>query len=154
MTAVSIPTAGELSITRILDAPRELVFRMWSQPEHMRRWSCPQGFTQPGGGMEFKPGGAWSAHMRGPDGEDFRLGGIYKEIVPGERIVFTHAWLDAEGKPGPATLVTVTFADQGKKTRLTFQQTGFDSEASRDGHLGGWAECFDKLATYLAELQA
>jgi uncharacterized protein YndB with AHSA1/START domain len=119
----------------------------------MSQWSCPHGFVITRGEMDFRPGGTWSATMRSPQGEDLTLGGVYRLIVKNERIVFTHAWLDGEGNPGPETLVAVSFAGEGRKTRMTFDQTGFDSEASRNGHEGGWSECFERLAGYLAQLQ-
>ena len=143
---------SELHLARSFDAPRELVFRMWAEPGHMAKWSCPHGFTTTQGAMDFRPGGTWSATMRSPEGEDLRLQGSYREIVPGRRIVMTHAWLDESGKPGPETIVTVDFAELGKKTRMTFHQAGFTSQASRDGHEGGWSECFERLEAYLAEL--
>ena len=88
--------------------------------------------------------------MRSPDGRDLWLGGVYREIVEPERLVFTHACDDADGKPGHEMLVTVTLADQCGKTKLTFRQAFFESVDSRDEHAGGWAACFDKLAVYLA----
>ena len=146
----------ELNLERVFDAPRDMVFRMWAEGEHMNKWSCPEGFTIPDSGGDFRPGGGWHAHMRGSDGSDHRLQGVYREIVPDERLVFTHAWLDDKGEPGPETVVTVTFADEDEdedgKTRMKFHQGIFSSPQSRDGHFGGWTESFDKLADYLKEL--
>ena len=95
--------AREFTIERVFDAPRDLVFRMWANGEHMNKWGCPKGFTILESGGDFRPGGACHARMRGPDGSDHRLQGTYSEIIPNERLVFTHAWLDAEGKPGHAS---------------------------------------------------
>jgi uncharacterized protein YndB with AHSA1/START domain len=131
-------TKPELIITRILDAPRELVFKAWTEPERLVHWSCPHGFTLTHCAGDLRPGGAW-------------LGGVYREIVAPERLVFTHAWDDADGKPGHETVATVTFADQGGKTKMTFRQAFFESVEQRDGHLGGWTECFERLAAHLAE---
>jgi uncharacterized protein YndB with AHSA1/START domain len=141
-----------LTLTRLYDAPRELVFRAWTEPEHLRRWCAPTGFTIPDSDGDLRPGGAWRATMRAPDGEEHRLTGTYREIVPPERLVFTHAWLDADGRAGIETLVTVTLEDQGGRTFLTLVQTGFESTASRDGHAGGWTETLDRLAGHLAAL--
>ena len=91
--------------------------------------------------------------MRAPDGQELWLGGIYREIVANRLLVMTHAWDDG-GKPGHETLVTVRFADLGAKTRVTLEQTGFDSVESRDGHRGGWSECLDILAEHLAAQRA
>ena len=88
--------------------------------------------------------------MRDPQGGEHWLGGVYREIVPHKLLVMTHAWDDESGKPGPETIVTVRFEDLGDRTRITVEQTGFDSEASREGHLGGWSECLDLLAEHLA----
>lgn len=141
----------ELSITRVFAAPRELVFRMFSDPGHMRRWSCPEGFTIPRSEGEFREGGHWYVHMRAPDGADHHVQGAYREIDPPRRIVFTHAWLDENGMPGVETVITVTLEAQGEATRLTLHQIGFDSPASRDGHEAGWSECLDKLKRLLGE---
>ncbi len=143
----------ELLIVRTFDAPRALVWRAWTEPERMARWMSPAGFTIPFNEGKLRPGGAWRAHMRSPDGEDHHCAGVYREIVPPERLVFTHAWTDEHGKPGPETLVTVTLAEEGGKTVMTFRQTGFSSAESRDGHGGGWTECFDKLGELLAEAE-
>lgn len=153
MAKAAQKTDLDLTITRLFDAPRDLVFKMWAEPHHMQRWSCPEGFTNGDGEMDFREGGHWLATMRSPEGQDMRLGGAYQEIVRPERIVFTHAWLNGDGKPGPETLITVTFADVGGKTRMTFHQSGFASKASRDGHEGGWSESFVKLDALLDVLK-
>jgi uncharacterized protein YndB with AHSA1/START domain len=142
--------ATDLEIVRVFDAPRDLVYAMWSTPEHLGKWSAPRGFTIPDARSDFRAGGAWYAHMRSPKGEDHRVEGKYLEIVPGERIVMTHAWLDGAGNPGPETTVSVTFESLGQKTRMKFLQSGFASVAARDGHADGWGQCFDILAELLA----
>jgi uncharacterized protein YndB with AHSA1/START domain len=152
-TDAAARTAGpELTITRVLDAPRSLVFKVWTQPEHMVRWLGPKGFSAPSCEMDLRPGGAWRACIRSAEGVDHWMAGNYREVVPPERLVFTFAWDNPEGEPGHQTLVTVTFADQDGKTRLTFHQAVFESVESRDSHHGGWSECFDRLADYLASL--
>ena len=143
-------TERELVITRVLDAPRDLVWRAWTEPERIKQWSAPKGFTIPVAEGELRPGGAWKSCMRKPDGTDLWLAGVYREIDEPKRLVFTHAWLDEHGDPGPETLVTVTFVERRGKTEMTFRQSGFDSTDSRDGHAGGWNECFDRLDELLA----
>jgi uncharacterized protein YndB with AHSA1/START domain len=145
--------ALELTLTRIFDAPRSLVFAAWTKPEHMRRWSAPHGFTIPESQGEVRPGGAWHATMRTPDGEMLKLGGVYREVIRDELLSFTHAWEGDDGKRGHETLVTVRFADYGTKTKLTFHQGPFAGAESRDGHDGGWRECFERLRTLLADLE-
>ena len=138
----------ELVINRTFDAPRDLVWKAWT--ERMDQWSAPRGFTIPVSEGDLRPGGAWRACMRTPDGKDLWLGGVYREIVEPERLVFTHAWNNESGQPGPETLVTVTFAERNGKTDMHFTQTGFTSDESREGHNGGWNESFDKLEEMLA----
>jgi uncharacterized protein YndB with AHSA1/START domain len=139
----------ELVITRTFDAPRDLVWKAWTDPERLKQWSAPQGFTIPVSEGALRPGGAWRACMRRPDGTELWLGGVYREIVEPERLVFTHAWDDEKGKPGRQTTVTVTFTERGGKTEMKFRQTGFESVGSRDGHAGGWNESFDRLEELL-----
>src|SRR5712691_5788344 len=103
----------ELTITRVFDAPRDLVFAAWTQPERAARWWGPQGFTTISCDMDVRPGGVWRRCMRSPDGTEHRKCGVYREIVEPERLVFTYADEDSEGNPGHETLVTVTFADLG-----------------------------------------
>ena len=101
-----------LTIVRNFDAPRELVFKAWSQPEHLVRWWAPKGFTTPSCEMEFRPGGSYRSVIRSPEGKEHRMRGVYHEVVPPERLVMTFAWEDEAGQPGHETLITVTFADQ------------------------------------------
>ena len=143
-------TERALVLQRVFDAPREVIFKMWTDPEHLVHWSSPRGFTLTHCDGDLVPGGDWHSCMRSPAGEDLWLGGVYREIAAPHRLVFTHAWEEDNGKPGHETLVTVTFAERRGKTEMTFRQSLFDSAESRDGHRGGWAECFDKLAEYLA----
>jgi uncharacterized protein YndB with AHSA1/START domain len=140
----------KLRLTRVFAAPRAVVFAAWTKPEHLKRWSAPHGFKIPENEGELRAGGPWRAVMVMPDGTKLTLGGKYTKIVPDELLQFTHRW---EGEPGPETLVTVRFTDApGGGTKLVFEQAGFDSSASRDGHLGGWKECFERLDTLLLKL--
>jgi uncharacterized protein YndB with AHSA1/START domain len=138
-----------LVLTRIFDAPVDLVWRAWTDQEHLAKWSAPRGYTIPHGSGELRVGGNWRCCMRDPDGGAHWLGGIYREIVPERLLVMTHAWQE-DGRPGHETVVTVRFEALGRRTKVTLEQTGFDSEASRDGHRGGWNESLDKLAEHLA----
>jgi uncharacterized protein YndB with AHSA1/START domain len=150
-TDAAIPAERELTITRVLEAPRSLVFKVWTQPEHLVRWWGPKDFTAPFCDIELRPGGAWRACIRSPEGTDLWMRGVYREVVAPERLVFTFAW-EEDGEPGHQTLVSVTFAEQGGKTLLIFHQAAFESVESRDYHHGGWSECFDRLEDYLAHL--
>jgi uncharacterized protein YndB with AHSA1/START domain len=148
--AAALSAERELVITRIFAAPRRLVFKMWTEPEHLVRWWGPRGFKTISGRMDVRPGGAWSRLMRTPDGSVIRKHGVYREIVAPERLVLTYVTDDAAGNPGPETLVTVTFTDLGGKTRLTLHQAGFESGAAREAHHGGWTSCLERLAEHLS----
>ena len=142
----------QLTITRTFDAPRSLVFKVWTQPEHFSRWLGPKDFTAIACHMNVQVGGMYRACIRSPEGNDHWMQGIYREVVEPERLVFTFAWEDENNQPKHETLVTVTFEEQDNKTLMTFQQAIFESIESRDSHNTGWSECFDRLATYLTAL--
>ncbi len=149
------PEERVLVITRVLDAPRVLVFKVWTQPEHLVRWWGPSGFTLPDCKVELQEGGAFRCHMRSPEGTNHHMHGVYREIVAPERLSFTWAWIDEAGQRGHETLVTVLLEEagaQGEKTRLTLHHAVFESESARDAHNGGWTECFERLAAYVAGL--
>lgn len=146
------PAKDKLTLTRIIAAPRALVFAAWTKPKHLSQWSAPHGFTIPVNEGVLKPGGKWRACMVAPDGTKLWLHGVYQKIVPDKLLSFTHTWEGEEG--APVTLVTVRLTDHPRGTKLTFTQTGFSSRESREGHAGGWKECFERLAEHLAALQA
>ena len=141
----------ELVVTRIIDAPRRLVFSAWTEPEQVARWWGPQGFVTTHCDMDIRSGGAFRFCMRSAAGTDHWKRGVYREIVEPLRIVFTFAWEDADGNPGHELLTTVTFDDLGAKTRLTLHQAAFETIEGRDGHLGGWTSCFERFAEYIAQ---
>jgi uncharacterized protein YndB with AHSA1/START domain len=100
--------------------------------------------------MDVRPGGAWRRAMRSPEGTVHVKRGIYREIVEPERLVFTYADENADGPTGHETLVTVSFAEVGAKTKLTLRQAAFETVAARDAHQGGWTSCLERFADYLA----
>lgn len=146
------PDDTTLVLSRRFEAPRDLVFRAWTENEHLLKWLCPKGFTVLFGTGDLRPGGAWRSGMRSPAGKDYVVRGVYRTIDPPERLSFTHAWENEQGQPGRETLVTVEFAEQAGQTVLHFEQSGFASKESRDGHAVGWSESFDNLADYLRGL--
>lgn len=152
MTDTRRTTSSELTITRVFDAPRDLVFRAWTEREQLARWLGPTGFTATSVEGELRPGGPLRSCIRSDvDGTEYWSSGTYLEIVEPERLVFTFAWEEPPGTPGNETLVTVTFAAQADgRTRMTFTQTGFVSAEDRDGHEGGWSASFDDLDAHLA----
>ena len=147
--SISTTADRELVITRVIDAPRRLVFKAWMQPEHVARWWGPQGFTTIHCEMDIRVGGTYRCGMRSPQGIEHWKRGVYREIVEPERIVFTFAWENADGNPSHELLTTVTFAEQGEKSKLTLQQSGFEAIKGRDSHVTGWTSCFERFADYM-----
>jgi uncharacterized protein YndB with AHSA1/START domain len=149
-SAVAETAERELVITRVFDAPRDLVFKAWTEPEHLGHWLGPQGFTSTVLAIDVRPGGAYRFHLRGPEGDDHWLQGVYREVVEPERIVMVGAWADANGRPtSPVTVLTVTFGEHEGKTKLTLHQAVFESVTARDAHRNGWTSSLDRLAAYL-----
>lgn len=139
----------ELVVSRLIDAPRALVFKAWTQPEHVARWWGPQGFTTVHCDMDIRVGGKYRCGMRSPQGTEHYRVGIYCEIVEPERIVFTFAWEGACGNPGHELLTTVTFEERGTKTLLTLHQGTFQTTDQRDSHVAGWTSCLERFAEYI-----
>ncbi len=152
---------SDIIITRVLDAPRELVFKAWTDPKHLVRWWAPKDWTTPSCKVDLRPGGAFHYCMQPPEGKGVWGIGIYREIVPNEKIVYTDAFADPQGNPvsptlygmspdHPAeTLVTVTFAEHEGKTRLTLRHSFPKAVKERDGTRQGWMEMLDRLAESL-----
>jgi uncharacterized protein YndB with AHSA1/START domain len=151
-SATSPTTDRELIFTRVFDAPRDLVFKAWTDPRHIMQWWGPKGFTTSIYEMDVRPGGVWRLTMRGPDGVDYKNRIVFLEVVKPERLVFKHE-PDEESEPvGHET--TVTFAKEGAKTRLTMRLL-FPSAAVREhvvkkyGAVEGASQTLGKLAEYL-----
>jgi uncharacterized protein YndB with AHSA1/START domain len=167
--AATITPEREFIIYRVFDAPRDLVFKAWTDPKRLAQWWGPKGFTNPLCELDVRPGGAYRIVMRSPEGTDCPVKGIYREVVAPERLVMTvdcsehpAEWQDlvkpnrAKGEANPAgeILGTVTFEDVKGRSKLTIRQR-FASNAIRDAMLkmgmpDGWAQSLDRLADYLA----
>ncbi|MBA2247950.1 MAG: SRPBCC domain-containing protein, partial [Chloroflexia bacterium] len=126
------------TMTRTFDAPRELVFTAWTDPAHLAQWWGPHGFTNPVCEVDLRPGGAWRIDMQGPDGTIYPNKGVYQEIVPPERLVFSDVvdeGADAWGEQAPpSSISTVTFAELDGRTTVTMV-TRLQSIAARDAML-------------------
>lgn len=143
------PAERELVITRVFDAPRELVFKAWTDKRHAMNWWGPKHHPATQVDMDVRPGGRWRHCLRSVEtGQNLWHGGVFREVVPPERLVFTFTW-EEEGERGMETLVTVVFDDVGGKTQMTMRQTPFQSFGERDGHHEGWSSAFDRLAEHL-----
>jgi uncharacterized protein YndB with AHSA1/START domain len=147
----------ELVITRMLDAPRELVFGMWTEAKHVAQWWGPHGFTNPVCGLDVREGGALRIHMRGPDGTIYPCLGVFREIVAPERLVFTSGLADEAGQTRFEALNTVTFADRDGRTELMLQARVFAiadpaSAVHLDGMEAGWTQSLERLADHLAAI--
>jgi uncharacterized protein YndB with AHSA1/START domain len=144
-------TARDLVITREFDAPLERVWRAWTEPAQLVRWFFPAHCTPKDPLFDVRPGGALRYTFIGDDGTPHRMRGVFEEIAPCERLVFTHGWADPDGIVEQDTRVTVSFAEVGDQTRITMRQVGLETEEGRSSHAGGWGEAFDHLAALLAE---
>jgi uncharacterized protein YndB with AHSA1/START domain len=159
---VAVPTTGELTergvrLTRLFDAPPELVFKVWSDPRHLDAWWGPDGFRNETQSMEFAPGGEWRYTMHGPDGVDFPNRIAYQEVEWPARLRFTHD--SGEVNDPGAMQVTVTFEAEQGGTRVTMH-TEFASADMRDkiieeyNAIEGGQQTFERLAQYLADSAA
>jgi uncharacterized protein YndB with AHSA1/START domain len=145
--AEPILTETSLQLRRRLPAPRDEVFRVWTQPEHIRRWSCPSGFSVVESQVDLRQGGSYRLGMKSPAGEVFTTIGVYREVQPPVRLVYTWRW---DSPDSVETLVTVEFRDLGKETELLLRHERFSGAGPRDSHLGGWVGCLDSLDLYMA----
>jgi uncharacterized protein YndB with AHSA1/START domain len=152
----------ELMITRLLAAAPEAVWKAWTEPDRIQRWWGPKAFTAPSIELDFREGGKYLYCMRSPDGKDYWSTGVFREIVPGQRIVVTDSFADEAGRVVPAThygmgpsfplemQITATFEAEGSGTRLTLRHAGLPAGPDREGATQGWNESLDKLAASLA----
>lgn len=147
-SAVARTVAGELVVTRDIAAPRARVFAAWTDEQLAARWWAPRDFTPLSCTIDLRLGGVWHRRMRAPDGTVMVKHGVYREIVPPERLVFTYMTEDADGAIDRETLVTVTFDDLGARTRLTLRHVAFASEEARLDHQGGWTGCLERCAAF------
>ncbi len=157
-SATATPADRALTITRVFDAPRSLVFKAWIDPKHVAQWWGPHGFTNPVCELEVQPGGAIRIHMRGPDGTVYPNKSVFTEVVKPERIVYSHGG-GKKGGPGAHFEATWMFEAQGDKTKVTIRML-FPSAAKRDkvvkeyGAIEGGKQTLERLAEQLAKMPA
>jgi uncharacterized protein YndB with AHSA1/START domain len=162
MTTATESQAGtgrlDLVLTRIIDAPRALVWKAWTDPEHLKQWWAPAPWTTPECEMDVRPGGAFRTLLRGPDGEEVSVQGVFLEVVENERLVFTDA-LEPGYRPAqnPFFTAIITLEEHGGGTKYTARALHKD-EADREKHeqMGfheGWGKCLDQLTALVARLK-
>lgn len=154
--SISVVREQEVTITRLLNAPRELVFQAWTEPRHVMQWWGPQGFRNTDCEMDAQAGGRFALHMTGPDGVSYPCLGYYEEITPPSRIVFVGEADDRHpcgaGLP-PRARLTLTLVDFHGKTELTlhtrFESVAMQQAAVAAGYRIGWEGAFERLAELL-----
>jgi uncharacterized protein YndB with AHSA1/START domain len=155
----------DFAITRIFDAPRELVFRAWTEQQYIVRWWGPHGFTAPICKIDFRVGGSFHYRMRSPDGKEYWTKGTYQEIVVPEKIVSTMYLSDASGNlvaPSeyglgpdfPSEMLDIVTFDihEGDKTKLTLRRNHATSIATRYQEDQGWSQSLDRLAEIITAM--
>jgi uncharacterized protein YndB with AHSA1/START domain len=140
----------EIVASRVFNAPRDLVWKAWSDPKHIAQWWGPKGFTNTIHEMDFRPGGVWRFVMHGPDGTDYQNKIIYREIVKPERIAYSHV-------SGPLFEATATFTAEGDKTRvevrMVFESAELRDKVAKDFHaVEGLAQTLERLGQKLAKM--
>lgn len=139
-----------LRIVRSFAAPREAVFRAWTDPKQLVKWWGPKGYTCPECEMDVREGGNWRTVMRSPEGTDHIVSGVYRKIEPPRLLSFTWAW-STGGTRGHETVVTVELTARGKSTEMVFTQEAFESVNARDQHGKGWTSAFEGMDDFFTE---
>lgn len=144
-------------IERIFDAPRSLLFKAWTEPRRLARWWGPKGFTNPVCEIDARPGGTLRIIMRAPDGAEYPMKGVFREVIEPEQLVFTNIAIDNAGDSLIEGLTTVTFAEHAGKTKLILHTsaTGMVAMAAAmiEGMEAGWTQSLDRLAEHVAKAE-
>jgi uncharacterized protein YndB with AHSA1/START domain len=138
-----------LSISRVFDAPRETVFKAWTDPAVFMQWWGPPGVTAPSYDIDLRVGGKYRIANKTPNGMLYATG-TFREVRAPEKLVFTWAWEEDSGT-GHESMVTLEFVAKDKKTELTLTHERLADTTSRDSHLEGWSGALDSLAAHLAK---
>jgi len=142
-----------LKITRVFDAPRQLVFKAWIDPEQLARWWGPKGFTNPLCEVDARPGGTIQIVMRAPDGVSHQMRGVFREVSAPERLVFTNRAVGPNGEALLEGLTTVSFSEQEGKTTMTLETSAValvaEARAMLNGMNQGWNQSLERLTMVL-----
>jgi uncharacterized protein YndB with AHSA1/START domain len=143
---------ASLELRYIFDAPRERVFRAWTEPGMLKQWfRAAPNYTTPIAEVDLRVGGRYRFGMKPPESEQVLVAtGVYRLIQPPEKLVFTWTW---EGAGAPETLVTVEFRQKGRQTEITLTHKNFQDPAERDQHNQGWQGCLTQLAAWLVKME-
>jgi uncharacterized protein YndB with AHSA1/START domain len=134
-----------LRLERLIAAPPERVFDLWTDPELLVQWWGPEGYQIPAHTLDVRPGGKWITTMRGTDGILRTVSGVYRAVEPPRRLVMSWAWHDDKGGRGHESEITVTFDPAPGGTKLVLTQQEFATVGERDAHAAGWTSSFNKL---------
>ncbi|MEL6278417.1 MAG: SRPBCC domain-containing protein [Pseudomonadota bacterium] len=132
--------------------PPELMFRLFTEPEHLARWFGPVGFTVEEARTDLKPGGAWRIVMRSPEGNQHRVTGVYEEVSPPVRVVFSWAWESEDGSLGHVSRVIIAFASTDSGCRMSLRHENLADDEARAGHGRGWTSSLESIDAYLETL--
>jgi uncharacterized protein YndB with AHSA1/START domain len=146
-TATSVLIEPSLTLKRRLKAAPEAVYAAWTDPEKIVKWFGPDAGPVEHAALDVRVGGRYTVIFRTEDGEQHHVSGIYREVVPNEKLVFTWAW---RSTPERESLVTILIKPDGAGSLLTLQHEKFFDEKARDDHARGWSGCLDKLERYFA----
>jgi uncharacterized protein YndB with AHSA1/START domain len=145
-TQPSLATKPSLTLKRRLNAPPAKVYAAWTEPAQIARWFGPQGAEVLRAEADARVGGRYRVVFRAPDGEQHDVRGVYREVVPNQKLVFTWAWIST---PERESLVTVALKRDGDGTTLTLTHEQFFDEPARDRHRSGWSGALDNLENYI-----
>ena len=141
--ATETATATSLQVRRVIKAPRQRVFEAWTKPDELKRWHAPGRLTVSLAEIDARPGGKYRIHMQQPDGVEHKVSGVYREVDPPKRLVYTWGW---DGNhPVKNSVVTIDFVERGNATEVILTHDGFPSTEERDDHEKGWTAILEKL---------
>ena len=142
-------TKPSLTLKRRLNATPDKIFSAWTDPEKIAQWWGPGQIKTVHAETDARVGGRFNVIMRSPDGEEHNVSGVYREVIPNEKLVFTWAW---RSTPERESLVTVALKTDGAGTALTLTHEQFFDETTRDSHKSGWSGILDKLERYCDQI--
>lgn len=139
-------TGVSLRVSRTIQAPRAEVFRAWTSPEELRRWHAPGDMAIPLAEVDLRVGGEFKIRMQAEDGPPHTVTGVYREIDPPRRLVYSWSWVENEAHAGAETQVTVEFEERRDATEVILTHEGFPTDEARDSHNQGWVGILERMA--------